>query len=184
MQLIPAADFLAWAGTLGIGLDERFDEPRCLAYRPYRDSDRFWALPEHPETWPFFVAQLLAALEPWLVCALWVRSGLWPDMAEGATRNGRVRSVILRGAGIPSRFVGGAKLGRGEEAELLAVAFAQLAFGSCVMDDLFIVPDHGRYFLQTDHHDAVHVSFADENLIKPFVDYMEEKGFPLPCLGV
>ena len=32
--------------------------------------------------------------------------------------------------------------------------FAYLAFGWCVDDDLFFVPDHGRQLLHADHHDG------------------------------
>ena len=52
-------------------------------------------------------------------------------------------------------------------------------FGWSVPDDLFVVPDHGRQLLQTDHHDVVHVDFAEEGMVEPFVRHTAEE-YPLP----
>ena len=58
-----------------------------------------------------------------------------------------MRDVMLRGAGIPDGWRGAVRFERDEENVLLAVLFAYLAFGWCVDDDLFLVPDHGRQLL-------------------------------------
>ena len=58
--------------------------------------------------------------------------------------------------------------------------FAYLAFGWCVDDDLFFVPDHGRQLLQTDHHDVIHVECASEDRVRRLVAHMDEAGYELP----
>jgi hypothetical protein len=76
-----------------------------------------------------------------------------------------VRDVLLRGAGIPGGWVGAVRFDRGEEDALVAVLYASLAFGWCVDDDLFFIPEHGRQLLQTDHHDVIHVECSSEERV-------------------
>lgn len=129
---------------------------------------------------PFFVSHLLAGLDPWAECVLWPRGGAWPR-AGGVERPGdQVRGVVLQGAGIPAGCEGAVRYGAGEADKLVAVLFAHLVFGWSVPDDLFVVPDHARQMLQTDHHDVVHVAFADEAGVEPFVRHMANEEYLLP----
>jgi hypothetical protein len=52
-------------------------------------------------------------------------------------------------------------------------------FGWSVAEDLYVVPDHGRYILQTDHHDVIHVSFHDARHVQHWVSEMARRGFDL-----
>src|SRR3954447_5546128 len=81
MREIPPDEFRIWAQERGIVLDERYSEPRCLVYKPYRNISRFWSVPEAPNVWPYFVRCLLDGLEPWTACRLWFRGGFWPDLS-------------------------------------------------------------------------------------------------------
>lgn len=63
---------------------------------------------------------------------------------------------------------------------IIAVLYAFLAFGWCVDDDLFFVPDHGQQLLQTDHHDVIHVEWASEERVQRLVAHMADAGYELP----
>ncbi len=63
---------------------------------------------------------------------------------------------------------------------MLTAVFTQLTFGWSVTDDLFVVPDHGRQMILTDHHGVVHAQFLDQRRIEPFVRDMREQGYPPP----
>jgi hypothetical protein len=91
-----------------------------------------------------------------------------------------VRDVILRGAGVPSGQAGAIRFGRDEEHILLAVLYANLAFGWCADDDLFFIPDHGRQLLHTDHHDVIHVECESEERVQKLVMHMADAGYELP----
>jgi len=180
METVPGENFLQWAAEGGIGFDPRFPESRCLSFLPPREHARFWVLPPDPATWPYFAASLLNGLDQWASGLLWPRSGRWPDPAQSQSYNEGVRDVLLRGAGIPGGWAGAVRCGHDEEDALLAVLYAYLAFGWCVDDDVFFVPDHGRQLLQTDHHDVIHVQCASEERVQMLVDHMTKAGYELP----
>jgi hypothetical protein len=92
----------------------------------------------------------------------------------------QVRDNVLISAGVPLGIEGAVRFSDAETDKLVTAIFAQLVFGGSVVDDLFVVPDHGRQFLQTDHHDVVHVCFADQKRIKPFIAHMAREDYALP----
>jgi hypothetical protein len=182
MHPLPRDEFLAWAEAQGAGPDDRYEEPRCLAFKPFRNIGRFWVVPQHPGTWPHFIASWLDGLEPWGSAYLWFRGGRWPGPAAPApydTDKG-IRETILRGAEIPIGFDGAVRFERQERDRMIAVIFAQIAFGETTVDDLFVVPEHTRTILWVDHHEVVHAEFARRGLVKPFVEHMQAKGYSLP----
>src|SRR5262249_46142705 len=140
---------------------------------------RFWVLP-HLADCAHFAGSILDGLDEWKFAYLWPRSGSWPGAANASTENEEVRNVVLRGAGIPDGWAGAIRFERHELPKVIAVLFVYLAFGWCVDDDLFFIPDHGRQLVQTDHHDVVHVMCIDEPRILKLVQHMAEAGYPLP----
>ncbi len=56
-----------------------------------------------------------------------------------------------------------------------------MAFGWCVDDDLFFIPDHARQLLQTDHHDVIHADRGSEARVRGLVAHMAEEGYELPA---
>jgi hypothetical protein len=52
--------------------------------------------------------------------------------------------------------------------------------GCCVRDDLFIVPDHGRQLINTDHHGVVHVACQETARLLQFIEHMTLGGYELP----
>lgn len=180
MEALRGDDFLRLAAGLGIGFDARYPDSRCLSILPPREQARFWVLPSDPVMWPHFVATLLHCLDEWHYGFLWPRAGKWPDPEKSHLYSERVRDVILRGVGIPAGWAGSIRFSRDEKDALLAATYAFLAFGRCVDDDLFFVPDHGRQLLQTDHHDVIHVECSSGERVQKLVDQMAEAGYELP----
>ena len=140
---------------------------------------RFWVLPGDPATWPHFIASLLEGLDP-------VGSGPPAPLGEWLTRTiavyneGIFWDVVLRGVGVPDGATGAVRFDRDKEDALIAVLFAYLAFGWCVDDDLFFIPDHGRQLLQTDHHDVIHAVCASEERVQKLVGQMAQAATSCP----
>ena len=182
MRVVETDEFLQWAGERGLGLDERYNEPRCLVYKPDRDVWRFWGVPRSPRACTEFFGCLLDGAGPWASCRLWFRGGRWPDQVkhDHTESNEEVRAAVLRSFGIASLSPGAIELDRSERDQILTIAFLQTAFGWMSYDDLFIVPDHAHSFLWLDHHGVVHVEFQHERIMNPFILHMQTHGHALP----
>jgi hypothetical protein len=61
------------------------------------------------------------------------------------------------------------------------VLFAFMAFGWCVDDDLFFIPDHAGQLLQTDHHDVIHAECRSEERVLALVAHMAAEDYELPA---
>jgi hypothetical protein len=180
MEVIDTDQFLNWARGFDIGFDERYPGARSLVYLPGPRLSRFWMFPDDGAAWPHFAACFLEGIDPWQQFLLWPRAGRWPVAPEaGGWWNEAVRDVVLRGASIPRAWSGAARFGREEVAAVVAVMFAAMLAGG-FPDDLYLVPDHGRQFLQVNHHDVVHAEFREEARLLEFVAYLEAKGHALP----
>jgi hypothetical protein len=181
VDLLSPDDFLELVGRLQIGFDRRYPACDCLVYLPHRPHARFWEVPQPARAIPFFVAHLLGGLERWSHCYIWPRGGRWLELAEEDERmHTMVQATILSAAGVPAGTEGAVRYGADEQDRLVTALFAQLVFGWSVPDDVFVVPDHGRYFLWADHHDVVHVQFRDAAGVEPFVEHMAREGYALP----
>ena len=181
MDLISQDEFLAWARSLSIGPDGRYSPPECLVYVPYRSHHRFWEAPGRAAGVPFFAAHMLAGLGRWSQCYVWPRGGRWPESDEEDVGVGEaVHGVILGSAGVPAGHVGAVRYGSDEMDRLLTLVFGQVLFGCCVRDDVFVIPDHGRFILYVDHHDVIHVEFRDGADIAAYVEHMANEKYFLP----
>lgn len=179
MELIPTSEFLSWARTHEIAPDERYSAPQCLVYAPVRPFHRFWEIPQDAVEIPSFILHLLDGFDPWTHCYLFPRDG-WPHDAAADRHGDDVYALILNAAGIPANFDGAVQYKAAEASKLVAAVFAALVFGWSVQDDLFVVPDHSQQLLQTDHHHVVHVQFADEHRVEPFIKHMASQHYLLP----
>ena len=72
------------------------------------------------------------------------------------------------------------KFERAELDKLVTLMFSTTVFGWSVGEDLYIVPDHARYIVQTDHHNVIHVSCRGSADVDEWVRQMEERDFALP----
>jgi hypothetical protein len=176
------AEFLDWAKGYDLGLDPQYPNSAVLTFTAGSRDARFWSVPSAPERRPHFLESLLELLGDWSSCPVWRHMGSWPDLAnvDPLRVNDRVEYQILKALGLPLGTADVVEFSRAEFDVLLTLLFSTTIFGWSVGEDLYVVPNHGRYLLQTDHHDVVHVEFRDENDIERWVTRMAECGFPLP----
>lgn len=173
-------DFLAWAERAGFGLDPRYPRSAVLTFRPASEHDRFWEVPVEPESRPYFIASLLECMGDWQACYVWRHLGRWPPAAVPDRINDIVEHRILQGLGLPLGTNAVVEYSRGERDSLLTLLFSTTIFGWTVSEDLYVVPDHGRHLLQTDHHGVIHLGFRTEDSLTGCVEEMKRRGFLLP----
>jgi len=173
-------EFLAWAERAGFRLDPRYPHSAVLAFHPDPDHDRFWEVPTAPETRPYFIAALLGCMGDWQACYVWKHLGKWPQSAATDRINDIVELRILQGLALPLGTNAVVEFDRSDYDRLVTLLFSTTIFGSSVGSDLYVVPEHGRHLLQTDHHGVVHVSFRAESDLNDCVAEMARRGFLLP----
>ena len=181
MKSTSEAEFLQWASTKAIRLDPRYPRSAVLHFESGSDA-RFWEVPSRPERRPSFLALLIDLMGDWRTCYVWRHLGKWPDPngIDARRINDRVECCILRGLGLPLGTSAVVQFERSERDALITLLFSTTVFGWSVREDLYVVPDHGRQILRTDHHGVVHVSFPARGDIEHWVSTMSEKGFDLP----
>lgn len=181
MRTTTEREFLRWAAGRGLGLDPQYRDAAVLDYQGGSDA-RFWVVPAEPERRPYFVASLLELLGDWHTCYVWRHLGSWPDPndTDGQRVNDVVELRILQGLGLPLGTADIVTFDRSEFDALITLLFSTTIFGWSVGEDLYVVPDHARQVLQTDHHRVIHVSFRDSGDVGRWVSEMAQKGFALP----
>ena len=170
MTAMPTDEFLAWSAQQGI---ERSGD--CLAYRTR--FERFWSTDLRAGETPFFASHVLDGLDPWSLCYVWPRGGIWPDRPWEDRPADQVRRLLLQSIGIPKGFGGALAFTPEERAAVLGIMSAEIMFGGNVDDDLFLVPDHGRQLLYLEHHDLIHVSFSEKDRMMAFENHMLAEGY-------
>jgi hypothetical protein len=63
---------------------------------------------------------------------------------------------------------------------LLTFLFAVVQFGETTYEDFQVLPEHGRYLAQIDHHGVIHVHFRADASVEDFVGHMRAKDYDLP----
>ena len=174
------AEFLAWAERAGLALDPRYPQSAVLRFRPDPDHSRFWEVPAEPERRPHFIASMLELMGDWQWCRVWRHLGSWPDQISPGRINDVVERCILGALGLPLGTAAVVEFTSAEFDKLLTLLFTTTIFGWSVGEDLYVVPDHGRHLLKTDHHDVIHVSFRSEDEVNRWVTEMNRRRFPLP----
>jgi hypothetical protein len=180
MKSISRAAFLAWAERAGLWLDPRYPHSAVLAFQADPHHDRFWEVPVEPERRPYFLWSILELMGEWQQCYAWRHLGRWPKSADPGRINDVVEWHILNGLDLPHGTADVVSFDRAEADKLVTLLFSTTVFGRSVSDDLYIVPDHARYIVQTDHHNVVHAYFGAVSDIDVWVQQMGERGFPLP----
>ena len=151
-----------------------------LTFRVGAAEARFWNVPPEPERRPYYLSSLLELLGDWRSCFAWRHLGYWPNADDVDHPNQIVEHQILKGLGLPLGTTQILEFERADYQALLTLLFTTTVFGWSVGEDLYIIPDHARYILQTDHHRVIHVEFRDAADIERWVSTMAEAGFPLP----
>jgi len=180
MKTLSESAFLEWAEGKGLGLDPRYPHSAVLTFRQDSCESRFWEVPVEPEVRPYFVLPFLELMGEWQECCAWRHLGSWPRFADASRINDVVELRILEGLGIPLGTADVLKFERSELDRLVTLMFATTIFGWSVAEDLFVVPDHARYVLQTDHHNVLHVTFRDPADVDRWISEMERREFTLP----
>ena len=180
MKMLDEPTFLRWAQRTGISLDERYPQSAVLTFGRDRSTARFWEVPPEPERRPFFISALLALMGEWRSCYVWRHLGSWPQSAEPTRVNDVVEFQILKGLGFPLGTADIVEIPREELTTLITLVFTTSIFGWSVGEDLYVVPDHARYLLQTDHHGVIHVMFRELGDVGQWVTAMAANGFTLP----
>ena len=180
MKTLTAAAFLAWADGAGLCLDPKYPHSAVLVFQSDSRQGRFWEVPAEPERRPYFLLSFLELMGDWRECYAWRHMGSWPAFANSTRPNDNVEWQILKGLGLPLGTADVVKFDRAETHTLVTLLFSTTVFGWSVGDDLYVVPDHARYILQTDHHNVIHISFRSSADVEEWVRQMEERGFALP----
>jgi len=180
MKTLTEIAFLAWADAAGLCLDPQYPKSAVLVFRPDLHQDRFWEIPAEPERRPYFILSLLELMGDWRKCYAWRHLGSWPESADPLRINDVVEWRILQGLGLPLGTADVVQFERAELDKLVTLMFSTTVFGWSVGEDLYVVPDHARYIVQTDHHNVIHVSCRSSVDVDEWVRQMEARGFALP----
>jgi hypothetical protein len=176
MRTVSAAQFLAWAVEHGIGPDERYPHSSSFAYLPPPNEWERLRAPTKRHELVTFLGDVLDGIGPWDECLVWHRVAGWPDSSQSDQPLSGLYSFMLSGAGIPLEFDGAVIFGRAERNRLIAVAAAPILFGVSVWEDVLLFPDHGKLFLQSDHHEDVTITFSEPAMMEPFLAHMRQRG--------
>jgi hypothetical protein len=166
--------FLKWAETHGMGLDERYPDSAVLTFKPDPALNRFWVVPAQPERRPYFLELMLDLMDEWRSCLV------WRQRPNPQRLNDRVEFQILKGIGMPMGTADIVEFERTELDQLITLLFSTTIFGWSVGEDLYVVPNHAQQIIRTNHHDVVHVSFRQMENLQQFIKGMDDENFSLP----
>ncbi len=180
MKTLTETAFLEWAEGAGLSLDPQYPRSAVLVFSPDPNQARFWEVPAEPELRPYFLWSFLELMGEWQECYVWRHMGSWPERAEPRRINDIVEWQILKGLGLPMGTADVLPVDRVEADKLVTLMFSTSIFGWSVGEDLYIIPDHARCILKTDHHNVIHVDCRDAGDIDEWVRQMDARGFPPP----
>lgn len=172
--------FLRWAKSKRIVLDPKYPEYPVLSFDPPADEHRFWEVPLQPERRLYFIASLLelAGGDSYFV---WRHLGRWPEAPDPwVPENIQIEYQILSGIGLAIGSADLVEFHRDEIHRLITLVFTTTIFGWTVEEDPYVIPDHARQILQTDHHGVIHVSCRSAADMERFIAGMKEDGYDLP----
>jgi hypothetical protein len=180
MKSLNESECLEWANAAGLHLDPQYPDCAVLTFRDAANASRFWRVPSEPHRRPHFISALLELLGDWRFCCAWRHLGSWPESADPRRINDVVELQVLRGLGIPLGTADVVAFSPEELDKLVTLMFSTTIFGWSVGEDLYVVPDHARAFLQTDHHEVIHVVCREAGDVQRWIKGMEHEGFLLP----
>jgi len=182
VKVIQKPEFETWAAARGLRSDERYADPRRLVYFPYRNHARFWVIPRTQKRLRELIGCLLEAVAPsWTVCMAWPRTGRWISPDDDLADRGLVRERRrLWDSRLPFGQIAAVEFHREDVQLLIDLAAVQVRCGWSIHEDMHLIPDPALGFLETDHHDVIHVSCADEDGIRGVIREMADHGFALP----
>src|ERR1700687_403552 len=132
-----------------MGLDPRYPQSAVLGFRPDSGDSRFWCVPDNPQHRPYFIGSLLELMGNWQSCYAWRHLGGWQASVDRRRFSDVVELRILQGLGLPLGTNDVIEFMRDELDMLITLIFSTTVFGISVGEDLYVVPNHGSYILQT-----------------------------------
>jgi len=180
MQLISTEQFIEQAAKNGIILDPIYSAPKCLVYAKDATESRWWNIPKAGDELLRFFSHLLQSTEAWSSCYLWRRGGSWPNFHPPHNLLDEICIKVKVGQSIPDDYCGAVNYVFDEREHLLGQVTMHVKTGWCVQDDLFIIPDHGRFLIHTDHHGVVHVTTVEQAGMMQLIERMAVGGHNLP----
>lgn len=182
MKTLSEEQFLKWAKSNGLEVDPEYPQSAVLGFVPKSGDARFWCVPDKPKRRPFFISSTLELMGDWSSCFVWRHLGSWPDVkhVDPLRINDVIEYRLLHDLGLPMGTTNVVEIPKKNQDTLIALIFSTTIFGWSVGEDLYVIPNHARYILQTDHHGVVHVCFKDSKDVDFWITSMKERGFLLP----
>jgi hypothetical protein len=182
MRSLSEENFLIWVKGNGLLLHPSYPKSSVLSFPAESSESRFWCVPALPEERPYFLFSLLDLMGDWNSCFVWRHMGSWlsPNRINPRRANDVIENRIHQGLGLPLGTADIVEFTREDLPALLILLFTTTVFGWSVGEDLYVVPDHTRFFLKTDHHEVVHVEFRQSQDVSDWVSLMSGRGFNLP----
>ena len=150
MRSLSEENFLVWARSNGLLLHPSYPKSAILSFPIESSESRFWCVPASPERRPYFLSSLLDLMGDWNSCFVWRHMGSWhsTDQINLQRINDVVENQIHKGLGLPLGTADILEFTRQDLPALLTLLFATTVFGWSVGEDLYVVPDHTRFFLR------------------------------------
>ena len=180
MKRITEKQFIEILKSIKIEIDPKYPNSVILSYLNSSYS-RFWSIPEEARKIPYFIETIINAIDEWKNIYVWKHMGSWTTKIRGNRVNDDVQAIIYKGIGIPDDTADIIQFDKNQIPELVTLVFNQLVFGWSVGDDLYIIPDHGKSILKTDHQEVIHAEFSTEETLNQFINVMKENDFNLPA---
>jgi hypothetical protein len=182
MKTLTEEAFLKWAKSVGLGLDARYPRSAVLTFEQESER-RFWCVPPERERRPYFIERFFELMGDWQTCYIWRHCGSWPApelVQQQGGINDAVELRILQGLSLPLGTAAVLEFQRAELDSMITLLFSTTVFAWSVGEDLYVVPDHARHIIKTDHHGVIHASFHDAADVRSWVSQMAEWDFELP----
>ena len=163
MKAVSKSEFFRRFASGGPILDPRYASPQTLVF-PGDERDRCswtWDLPGNLKELPFFVAELIDAVDAKEAIYIFPREGAW--RSGSSSQMFQVRS-ICRACGVDPSDDDVLVASIGERDAVDALFLLSLIFGGTVSDDIFLIPDSGDVILYADHHEMVHAEFRSSDV--------------------
>lgn len=159
--------FLKQAALHGVGLDTRYAAPQTLTFRPDSELQRSWEMPGQVKTVSSWAEALIrAAFGTSEYIYIFPRLGAW--RAGSALKTFQMTSVFASfGLSVSGDEV--IEIGRSDFIAAELLLFVSLVHGSTVRDDIFMISDTFEVIMHIDHHEEIHVEFANLEIMKRYI---------------
>jgi hypothetical protein len=179
MRTISKKGFLSFLDRRKIGFDVRNANSHSIGFIDKREHHRFWEFPFQTNDLSRFLFAIIDGISVWRNLYVWPKCGSWPK-DNGKCVDVCIRNTFYRQFGVKMGSEGALICSSGEKATIVSFLFIHVLFVSDLFDDLFLIPDNGRFILGTDHHGVITVRTFSGLDLDLLIKHMKSKGFELP----